>query len=37
MAECDSISGGSGKKFAGSGTPGKPYWNLIEASHPTKL
>jgi hypothetical protein len=32
MVDCGSISGGSGKKFAGSDTPGKPLLNLIEVS-----
>src|SRR6202035_1897323 len=29
-------SGGSGKKFAGSGTPLRPFWKLIEASDQLK-
>jgi hypothetical protein len=37
MLDGCSISGGSGTKFAGSGTRPGPFWNLIEASQERKV
>jgi hypothetical protein len=37
MVDCGSISGGSGTKFAGSGTQSDPFCNFIEVNQERKV